>query len=51
MGFKGKKKRKYKRAKKFIRKMKEIQKEAKAALGKVQEEMKKYTEERGSQRL
>jgi len=51
MGFKGKKKRKYKRAKKFIRKMKEIQKEAKAALGKVQEEMKKYAEERGSQRL
>ena len=42
MEFKGKKKRKYKRAKKFIKKIKEIQEEARAALGKVQEEMKKY---------
>ena len=44
MGFKEKKKGKYKRAKKFIKKMKEIQQKAKAALGKVQEEMKKYTD-------
>ena len=42
MGFKGRKKGKYKEAKKFIEKMKEIQEEARAALGKVQEEMKKY---------
>jgi len=42
MEFKGRKKRKYERAKKFIEKMKEIQEEARAALGKAQEEMKKY---------
>jgi len=36
-------KEKYKGAKKFIAKIKEIQKEAKAVLEKVQEEMKKYT--------
>jgi len=42
MGFKGKKKRKYERVKKFIEKMKEIQEEAKAVLEKTQEEMKKY---------
>ena len=40
MGRKGK----YKRAEKFVTKMKEIQKEAKAALGKAQEEIKKYTD-------
>ena len=44
MGFKGRKKGKYKEAKKFIEKMKEIQEEARVALGKVQEEMKKYTD-------
>ena len=44
MGFKGRKKGKYKRAKKFIKKMKEIQEEARVALGKVQEEMKKYAD-------
>ena len=44
MGFEGRKKGKYKRAKKFIEKMKEIQEEAKVALGKVQEEMKKYAD-------
>jgi len=38
------KKEKYKRAKKFIEKMKEIQEEARAALGKVQEEIKKYVD-------
>jgi len=42
MGFEGRKKGKYKRAEKFVTKMKEIQEEAKAALGKVQEEMKRY---------
>jgi len=42
MKFKGRKKGKYKGAEKFIEKMKEIQEEAKAVLGKVQEEMKKY---------
>jgi len=43
MGFKGRKKVKYERAEKFVKKMKEIQKEAKAVLSKAQEEMKKYT--------
>jgi len=44
MGFKGRKKGKYKGAEKFVTKMKEIQEEAKAALGKAQEEMKKYAD-------
>jgi len=44
MGFEGRKKGKYEGAKKFIKKMKEIQEEAKAALGKTQEEMKKYAD-------
>ena len=42
MGFKERKKGKYKGVKKFIEKIKEIQKEARVVLGKVQEEMKKY---------
>jgi len=42
MGFEGRKKGKYAGAEKFIEKMKEIQEEAKAALGKAQEDMKKY---------
>jgi len=42
MGFKERRKGKYKAAGKFIEKMKRIQKEAKAALGKAQEEMKKF---------
>jgi len=42
MGFEVRKKRKYKGAEKFVVKMKEIQEEAKAALGKAQEEIKKY---------
>ena len=46
MGFKGRKKRKYQGAEKFIEKMKEIQEEAKVALGKVQKEMKKYTDQK-----
>ena len=44
MGFEEKKKRKYERAEKFIEKMKEIQEEAKAALGKAQEDIKKYAD-------
>ena len=44
MGFEGRKKGKYWKAEKFIEKMKEIQEEAKAALGKVQEEIKKYVD-------
>jgi len=44
MEFEGRKKRKYKRVKKFIEKMKEIQKEARVVLEKVQEKMKKYTD-------
>jgi len=42
MGFKVRKKRKYKRAEKFVTKIKEIQDKAKVVLGKVQEEIKKY---------
>ena len=42
MGFEVRRKGKYKRAEKFVIKMKEVQEEAKAALGKAQEEMKKY---------
>jgi len=42
MGFEGRKKEKYTGAEKFIEKMKEIQEEAKAALEKVQEDIKKY---------
>jgi len=41
--FKVRKKRKYEGAEKFVTKIKEIQKEAKAVLGKMQEEIKKYT--------
>ena len=44
MGFEGKKKRKYKRAKKFIGKIKEIQEEAKVALAKAQEECHELSE-------
>jgi len=44
MGFEMKRKGKYEGAEKFITKIKEIQEEAKAALGKAQEEMKKYTD-------
>jgi len=42
IGFKGRKKGKYKGAEKFMMKMKEIQEKAKVVLGKAQEEMKKY---------
>jgi len=43
MRFKDRKKGKYQGAEKFIKKIKEIQEEAKAALGRAQEEIKKYT--------
>jgi len=43
MGFEMRRKGKYKGAEKFVTKMKEIQEKAKAVLGKVQEEIKKYT--------
>jgi len=49
MGFKRRKKRKYAGAEKFVEKMKEIQEEAKAALGKAQEDMKKYANRRRSE--
>jgi len=42
MGFERRRKEKYEAAGKFIKKMKKIQEEAKAALGKGQEEMKKF---------
>jgi len=42
MGFEGRRKGKYEVAGKFVERMKRIQEEAKAALGKVQEEMKKF---------
>jgi len=42
MGFERRKKGKYTGAEKFIKKMKEIQEEAKAVLGKAQADMKKY---------
>jgi len=48
MGFEGRKKGKYTRAKKFVEKIKEIQKEAKAALKKVQEDMRKYADRKKS---
>jgi len=42
MGFEGRRKGKYEAAGKFIEKIKKIQKKAKAALGKAQEEMKRF---------
>jgi len=44
--FKGRRKRKYEVAGKFVEKMKKIQEKAKAALGKAQEEMKKFRDRR-----
>jgi len=46
MGFEMRRKGKYEGTEKFVMKMKEIQEEAKAVLGKVQEEMKKYTDKK-----
>jgi len=48
MGFEGRKKGKYAGAEKFVEKMKEIQKEAKAALGKAQADIKKYADKKRS---
>ena len=48
MRFKGRRKGKYAGAEKFIEKMKEIQEEAKAALGKAQEDMRKYADRKRS---
>jgi len=48
MGFEGRKKGKYMGAEKFVEKMKEIQEEAKAVLGKAQEDMKKYADKKRS---
>ena len=42
MGFEGRRKRKYKVVERFVERMKKIQEEAKAVLGKAQEEMKKF---------
>jgi len=42
MGFEGRKKGKYKGAEKFVEKIKKIQEEVKAVLGKAQEDMRKY---------
>ena len=44
MGFEGRRKGKYEAAGKFVEKMRKIQKEAKAALRKAQEEMKKFVD-------
>jgi len=49
MGFEERKKGKYEEAEKFVEKMKEIQEEAKVALEKAQEDMKKYTNRRRSE--
>jgi len=46
MGFEGRRKEKYKAAGKFAERIKRIQEEAKAALGKVQEEIKKFVNRR-----
>jgi len=44
MGFEGRRKGKYESAGKFMERMKKIQEEAKAALEKAQEEIKKYAD-------
>jgi len=44
MGFEGRKKGKYEGVEKFVEKIKEIQKEAKAVLTKMEEDIKKYTD-------
>jgi len=46
MGFEGRRKEKYEAAGKFVKRMKRIQEEAKAALGKVQKEIKKFADKR-----
>ena len=49
MGFKMRKKGKFERAEEFVTRMKEVHKEAKVALKKSQEEMKKYTDRKRSE--
>jgi len=44
MGFKGRRKGKFKAAGKFVEKIKKIQEEARVALEKVQKEIKRYTD-------
>jgi len=46
MGFEGKRRRKFEVVGKFVEKMKKIQKVARAALGKVQKEMKRYADKK-----
>ena len=46
MGFEGRRKGKYEAVGKFVERIKKIQKEAKAALGKAQEDMKKFANRR-----
>jgi len=46
MGFEGRRKGKYEVVGKFVKRMKKIQEEAKAVLGKAQEEMKKFANRR-----
>ena len=46
MGFEGRRKRRYEAAERFVERMKKIQKEEKAALGKAQEKMKKFVNRR-----
>jgi len=48
MGFEGRKKGRYVGAEKFVERMREIQEEAKAALGKAQADMKKYANRKRS---
>ena len=46
MGFEGRRKEKYKAARKFVERMKKIQKKAKVALGKAQEEIKRFADKK-----
>jgi len=46
MGFEGRRKGRYEVVGRFVERMKKIQKKAKAALGKAQEEMKKFANRR-----
>jgi len=50
MGFEGRRKGKYEVAGKFVERMKKIQKEAKVVLGKVQEEIRKFTDKKQRER-
>ena len=44
MGFKGRRGKRFKAAEEFVERMKQVQEEVKAALGKAQEEMRKYAD-------